>query len=335
MRYMVWVPLLMNLAVVCGAPALARRIPYRVRPGVLTGTAAVAAVGWLWSLALLATSLAERLPSLGHRLDLPVPGPGRTAELPPAAVGACASAVVAIAVVTLVVATVRLARELARAERLVRRLPAGRVHVVAGELPDACAIGGVTGSRIMITTGLVDCLDAAERAAVLAHEQAHLAGRHHWLRLVVACCAATDPLLRRLPQLVEAACERWADERAAQPAGQRTVLARALGKAALATLRASGTAPRANASATGSATKPDSMPDSMPDRELAPGFGAGPTACGFDRGAVPERMAALLAGPPRATGSPAWLLMSTVVTALVLGSCVHASTDFLTLLRWY
>jgi Zn-dependent protease with chaperone function len=306
---MVWVPLLASVAVALGAPRIARRIPPRARPAALTGAAVGAAVGWLWSLALLATSLAERIPALGRRLHLPAPV-RPVATLPPSPVGAVAVLVVAVAAVTLLAVGSRLARDLLRAERMVRRLPAGPVHVVPHRIPDACAVGGVTGGRIVITTAMLECLDADEREAVLAHEQAHLTGGHHWLRMTVACCAAVDPFLRQLPRLVDAACERWADERAVRASGQRVVLARALGKAALATLRAS---------------RPD---------EPAAAVVAGPssTAFWFDRGGVAERMAALLAGPPPRARTPVGVLVASAgLTIITLGSAVHASADYLAL----
>jgi len=321
MRYMVWVPLLLSVVVAGGAPAFARALPHRMRPAGLTGVAVVSAAGWLWSWALLAASLAERLPSAAHQLH--TSAAARSADLPPAAVGACALVAVAGALLAALVASIRLARELARAERLVRGLPAGRVHVIAQALPDAFAVGGVSGGRVVITTGMLACLDDDERRAVLAHERAHLAGRHHWLRMVVACCAAVDPLLRHLPELVETACERWADERAARASGQRTVLARALGKAALASLR----------SADAGSAGPDSACSGSPaSGAMMPT--TGPFACGFGRGGVPERMSALLAGPPHAPRAPGGiLLVSAGVTALVIGAGIHASTDLLALLR--
>ncbi len=311
MRYMVWVPLITNVVIALGAPALARRLPYRMKPAALTASAVLAAAGWMSSLILLAASFVDRVPALAHRLGTTTVA--RAGELPPSSAGLAAVVAVGAGAGMLLAATARNGLALIRAERLVRHLPAGRVHVLPQRRPDACAIGGVTGGRVVITAGLLDCLDAAERDAVLAHEHAHLTGGHHWLRMTVACCAAVDPLLRRLPDLVETACERWADEHAAREPGQRRVLARALGKAALATLQNARDAGDAGSAAAGQ------------DRPS-------PTACGFHHHAVAERMAVLLDAPPRATRVPATVLLTTsALTAAMIGSAVHAGTDYLAL----
>ncbi|WP_261556286.1 M56 family metallopeptidase [Frankia tisae] len=307
---MVWIPLLANVVIALGAPALARRLPYRMKPAALTASAVLAAAGWMSSLGLLAASFVDRVPALAHRLGTTTVA--QAAALPPSSVGLAAVVAVGCGAGMLLAASMRNGLALIRAERLVRRLPAGRVHVLPQRRPDACAIGGVTGGRVVITAGLLDCLDAAERDAVLAHERAHLIGGHHWLRMTVACCAAVDPLLRRLPDLVEIACERWADEHAASGAGQRRVLARALGKAALATLQ----------DAKGAGTHPAgrATPSS--------------TTCGFHHHAVTERMAALLDGSPHATRVPATVLLTTsALMAVMIGSAVHAGTDYLALLH--
>ncbi|WP_050997256.1 MULTISPECIES: M56 family metallopeptidase [Frankia] len=307
---MVWVPLVVNVIVAVCAPALARRLPYRVKPAALTTGAVLAAAGWVSSLTLLAASFADRVPALAHRLGATVRAP--QAELPPSLAGATAVLAVGAAAGMLLTAAARIGRDLIRAERLVRRLPPGRVHVLPQRRPDACAVGGVTGGRVVITAGMLDCLDSAEREAVLAHEHAHLTGGHHWLRMVVACCAAVDPLLRHLPGLVESACERWADEHAARATGQRRVLAQALGKVSLATLRE---------------TQGHRPGDAGVSRST-------PTTCGFDHSGVTERMVALLDGSASATRVPATVLLATsALTAIMIGSAVHASTDYLALLR--
>ncbi|WP_248836751.1 M56 family metallopeptidase [Frankia sp. AgKG'84/4] len=302
---MVWIPLVVSVLVAVAAPAAAVRIPPWARPAALTGGAVLAAVGWLWSLALLATTLAQRLPGLARGLDLRVPV-RPAVDLLPSTVGAVAAGATVVAVLTLAMVLARLARDLVRAERMVRRLPGGRVHIVAHRLPDAYAVGGVTDGRVVVTTAMLACLEADERAAVLAHEQAHLTGRHHWLRMVVDCCAAVDPLLRHLPELVEAACERWADERSVRTTGQRVVLARALGKAALATLRAPQPATATDARSSVSVT----------------GLNHG--------GGVAERISALLEGPPRPARIPVPIAVGSLMLAVLsIGSAVHASVDCL------
>ncbi|MFJ6793279.1 hypothetical protein [Streptomyces sp. NPDC091268] len=76
-------------------------------------------------------------------------------------------------------------------------------------------------------------LSPAERAALLAHERAHLRGRHVFVA-AVELAALCHPALRALPEPPAYALERWADESAAEAVGDRRVTARAIGTAALA-----------------------------------------------------------------------------------------------------
>ncbi|WP_246998492.1 M48 family metalloprotease [Halosolutus gelatinilyticus] len=67
--------------------------------------------------------------------------------------------------------------------RIVRRLamtadvPEPAVRVVDDETPSCYTVGRLTDATIVVTTGLVDRLDADELEAVLAHELAHVANR--------------------------------------------------------------------------------------------------------------------------------------------------------------
>ena len=93
--------------------------------------------------------------------------------------------------------------------------------------------------RIVVTSGTLEHLTEPELRAVLAHEQAHLKGRHHllltWIRLLDTAFPGV-PLLRAaatdVPELVE-----WAaDDHAAREAGPHA-LAHALGVMATAQVR--------------------------------------------------------------------------------------------------
>jgi bla regulator protein blaR1 len=55
--------------------------------------------------------------------------------------------------------------------------PAADVRVIDGDRPAVYCLPGRR--RIVLTTGALTCLDEAELDAVLAHERAHLSGRHH------------------------------------------------------------------------------------------------------------------------------------------------------------
>ncbi|MFJ2780554.1 MULTISPECIES: M48 family metalloprotease [unclassified Kitasatospora] len=91
--------------------------------------------------------------------------------------------------------------------------------------------------RIVVTSGMLRALTAPERAALLAHERAHLAGRHHVFLALAEHAAAVHPALRPLRAPLGYHLERWADEVAAERVGDRTVTARAVGRAALAASR--------------------------------------------------------------------------------------------------
>ncbi|MET9555217.1 M56 family metallopeptidase [Streptomyces sp. NPDC006645] len=113
--------------------------------------------------------------------------------------------------------------------------------------PGALGFSGSPGSpgssgssgRIVVSTGMLACLEPPEREALLAHERAHLAGRHHRLLLAVRLAGCANPLLRPLMSAVTYGTERWADEEAARVTGDRRTTALAVGKAALVSRHAS------------------------------------------------------------------------------------------------
>jgi Zn-dependent protease with chaperone function len=77
----------------------------------------------------------------------------------------------------------------------------GVVAVTAVE-PTAYCVAGGGKSAVVVTTGALELLSPRQLAAVLAHERAHLRGRHH---LIVATLHALATALPRLPLLVHAA----------------------------------------------------------------------------------------------------------------------------------
>ncbi|WP_329385645.1 M56 family metallopeptidase [Streptomyces sp. NBC_01716] len=112
------------------------------------------------------------------------------------------------------------------------------VAVLRDTSPYAYALPGAPG-RIVVSTGMLACLDPAEREALFAHERAHLAARHHRLLLAVRLAGRANPLLRPLMSALTYSTERWADEEAARVTGDRRTTARAVGKAALVSRRSS------------------------------------------------------------------------------------------------
>jgi hypothetical protein len=117
------------------------------------------------------------------------------------------------------------------------------LRAVVLEQPGAAAfaVGGAQ-HTVVVTRGAVDLLSGAELSAVLAHEHAHLAARHHrWLTAaaVVAQALPLVPLLRDAPALVGGLLEMDADELAATHHEPR-VIARALVAVAASSPRAGG-----------------------------------------------------------------------------------------------
>ncbi|MFD8598559.1 M56 family metallopeptidase [Kitasatospora sp. NPDC059646] len=102
-------------------------------------------------------------------------------------------------------------------------------HVLDHDTPAAYCLPGRR-ARIVLTRGALDLLTPQQLAAVLAHERAHVAGRHHLARTAADALAAAFPFLplarlaaRETPLLLEMA----ADDRAVRR-HPRAVLAAAM-----------------------------------------------------------------------------------------------------------
>ncbi|MGW2376127.1 MULTISPECIES: M56 family metallopeptidase [Kitasatospora] len=159
-------------------------------------------------------------------------------------------------------------------------------------LPGRLRRPGRTGEpgRIVVTSGMLRALSGPERAALLAHERAHLTGRHHVFLALAEHAADLHPALRPLRAPLGYHLERWADEVAAARIGDRAVTARAVGRAALAASRSP-----------------------WPARpQLVAAAHSGP---------VPRRVAALL--QPRPSTTPATRLRA---VALALAACLALTT---------
>jgi Zn-dependent protease with chaperone function len=80
---------------------------------------------------------------------------------------------------------------------------------------------------IVLTTGALAVLDSEQLTAVLAHERAHLAGRHHLLLAVTKGLAATFPavpLFARAQAEIARLAEMAADDTAAKRTGRRPLI---------------------------------------------------------------------------------------------------------------
>jgi Zn-dependent protease with chaperone function len=232
MNYAVWVPLVLPLLAAPAARRLAEALSPRAAARLITASAVALAACSTAALALLAGAGALRLPPVAALGDLALPIVGDEVTVP----AACAAAVLLAAVVTALVLTARHRLLLAaRARRIVEAsgTAAGDLTVLDDDSPDAYALPGRPG-RIVVTTGMLKALDPAEREVLLAHERAHLAGRHHLFLTALALACACHPALRVLSGPLSYALERGADESAAASVGDRRVAARAIGRAALA-----------------------------------------------------------------------------------------------------
>ena len=83
---------------------------------------------------------------------------------------------------------------------------------------------------------MLEALTPDERTVLFAHEQAHLDHRHDRYVAVAEIAVSLVPLLRPLGARVRHATERWADEIAAEQVGDRSLVARAITRAALASV---------------------------------------------------------------------------------------------------
>ena len=131
----------------------------------------------------------------------------------------------------------RIARALARLRagalehadgvRLVGRPVGHDVFVIDASEPAAYCVSGRP-PVIVVTTGALAALDADQLGAVLAHERAHLAGRHHQVIGALRSLAVVFPKLSLMTQgatEVSRILEMCADDAAARRFGHRTLLA--------------------------------------------------------------------------------------------------------------
>ncbi|MDH6126035.1 M56 family metallopeptidase [Kitasatospora sp. GP82] len=296
----VWVPLLLPFLAVPLARRLAEALSPRPASWVLAGTAVTLATTAGVSLGLLAFTGLLRLPTvaaLGHL------APHRLAGGP--AYPAVVAALLLTAAAALLLRTGhRQLADLRRARSTADTGHPGPLTVLDDDRADAFALPGPLArptdpGRIVVTTGMLRALTGPERAALLAHEQAHLNARHHLFLAATEYAGVLHPALRQLRAPLGYQLERWADEAAAEATGDRHLTARAVGRAALA---ASG-APR-------------------PHRpRLAPAAHSGP---------VPRRVAALLTPPHprhRTTGRTAAALALTACLALTTTAALEATAD--------
>jgi Zn-dependent protease with chaperone function len=326
MRLLVYLPLLIPVLAAAAARPLAARLEPRAATWLLTAaTLALAACSTAALALLVASALAPApvLAALGHYSQPVV----RRGDPIPAVAGALAALVLTAVAVAVAVTFRRRARGLAESYRRAARLHGDRtVVVVPGPAVEAYALPGSPG-RIVVSGRLFQALDEAGRAALLAHERAHLASRHHLFTTVAHLAAAANPVLLPLARAVDYTVERWADEHAAHVTGSRRLVAATIGQVAMLA-----TPTGQPASALGIVTAPRLIParSRRTSAHTRPATRTRRISVAW-AGPVPRRVAALLAPPPR---TQAVLFAAAILVVFLAGaSAVMAARDLHTLLE--
>jgi Zn-dependent protease with chaperone function len=192
----------------------------------------------------------------------------------------------------------RQTRAHARTARIAGRALPGAGPAVVLDAPQRAAYC-VPGrpAAIVVTTAALAVLDQAQLAAVLAHERAHLAGRHHLLVAVTRALAVSFPavpLFTAGPRQVARLAEMCADDSAARGAGRPALVAALL------------------AMGTGLPLQAAALP--LPATALAA------TGC-----AVTARVQRLLSPPGWATRARCRLALGAAIIALVVASALVAA----------
>ena len=233
MSVALYLPLLVSVALTLAAPPVGRRIPPRAAAWAMACAALVAAGTWATELAILAFTVVGQIPFVAAQGPWSV-GALRADDPVSRQLAVVCAGVTLCVVVSVMVASWRRGCVLVGAWRECRRLPAaGDLAVVDDPMPSAYALPGVPG-RIVVSSGMLRLLDARERAALLAHERSHLRNRHHLFLLVLHLATAVNPLLRPVAGAGTFAVERWADEDAGSVVADRSLVARAVARSALA-----------------------------------------------------------------------------------------------------
>jgi Zn-dependent protease with chaperone function len=297
---LLYLPLVIPALAGVAARPLAARLEPRLATWLLTIAAVALATCSTAALALLAAFAAARAPFLAELGDYSQLVITRGDPIP-ASAGAIAALALAGAAVAVAVIFRNRARALAESYRRAAALYADdSVVVVPGPAIEAYALPGRPG-RIVVSDCLLDRLDAASQAALIAHEQAHLSGRHHLFGAVARLAAAANPMLLPVARAVEYTTERWADEHAAAVIGDRRLMAETIGRVALLASPHCGRAP--------------SMSLGIVGTRAGQAARSGHVSVAW-AGPVPRRVAALLTAPPRPR---VVLLLACVATVLVAG----------------
>ena len=212
----------------CAAPAAARRCPPRAGAWILSvGSVVIAASGLIVHATAVALMLGQ-VPAVAEMGGWSAVRLGRWSPGSMATILACT--VVAGQLLALVLWMSTRGRWLIMAWRASSGFATSLV-VLPDDEPVAFALPGWPG-RIFTSQGLLRSLDDVDRRTILAHEQAHIDGRHDLHRAVASLAAAINPFLWPVSGSVRLVTERWADEAAAGVVGDRQQVARTIDRVA-------------------------------------------------------------------------------------------------------
>jgi Zn-dependent protease with chaperone function len=308
MRSIVYAPFVLSVLAVALTRTGVNRLTPRVGAWAISVAAVTLALSGVGALLVLACPLPAQLPfiaSLGRWQPHSVAASSPTPRW--------LSLVALVGVALLVGRAVRELRrlglelaQLAGAQAELAGCGTGEVVIVDSAAPHAHAVSRTLTrrGRVVVTSGLFAVLDDEERAAVVAHERAHLRHGHSAFLAAVRLAATLNPLLRPLRPDLHYVLERWADEDAAAVT-HPSVIASALAKAALA-IRQTAT--------------PPALPVALP----------------LHTHAVARRVAALL-DDPRERSRRAWVLLAlAAIAAASLGWAMHDTERFFEAVRlWH
>ena len=291
MRVAIYLPFALSGLLVGLSTVARRRASPRAAAWSLVSAMVVLAGACVGALGLLAWPLLARDPVVA-RLGRWQPGAVSRGVPVPVGVSVLATLALAAVAVSAIHCLRRLQEELVETARAHALLGAGgstTLVVLDDPAPEAAALPGLPGcrGRVLVSTGLLAALDHEERAAVLAHEHAHLAHGHRIFATVAGMAAAVNPILGPVRRDLGYVLERWADEEAAVRTAP-AVAARAIAKAALVKLSLG-----------------------------RPGPLAGGAALYVATAGVPERVAALLGeGGDEGAGPVLWAIAVLVLVAV-------------------
>lgn len=304
-----YLPLVVPALLSAAARPMAARIDPRHATWLLTAATVALAACSMIALALLAAYAAARASLLAAAGDYSQQIMSRGSPVS-VAMGVAAALALTCAGSAVTLMFRRRVRALIESYRRSARMCAkdGIVVLPSAEI-EAYALPGLPG-RIVVSNALLACLDDRSRAALIAHENAHLSCRHHLFTSVARLAAAANPLLIPAVRAIDYTVERWADERAAFETRDRELVAVTIGRVAL---LSRGSALRPTVIALG-ITGRDHLRSSL--------LLAGP---------VPRRVAAMLGAPPRRRA--ALIVVCAVIVIVAAVAAMLAAQDLHSLLE--